>query len=565
MKTKKLIAALLVVMMIAALLPAGAFAASDYELYVNGVSLTSGKTVACGNGTAKLTDANGALELTLKNAAISKSNISGKPNDYFTGRVNGIYYNGVKPLVIVLQGTNTINVKRANGYMADGINALGAVTIKGSGTLTINGADYGLEVYPSSEKSYELNFAGGTVNINAAKCGIMGMYVTVSGGTVNVVQTDVNGLGGIALYGRGFIAVGQQTLTVNAGALNVKAKAALGIEASRLVVTGKGRVNTEGNYSGEDNAVLVRADEISVSGSGFLNASIDNKATGNAAVAISTFMLDVSSGVVCASAKGTGSVTIGVFASELVITGGKVVAIADGAADADAVVFEINSHDIMLKNPEDGSIKAEAQKENEAHTIYRIVDGNGNYAKTVVLGDTAYLFVDVEGCIPEFKSAIQWAVDENITSGTSATTFSPDTGCTRAQIVTFLWRAMGCPEVKNSKNPFTDVKDGQWYTDAVLWAVENGITNGTSATTFSPNAKVTRAQTVTFLYRAAKGEPVDAANPFKDVKAGQYYTDAVMWAVENGITNGTSPTTFSPDKTCTRGQIVTFLYRFMGE
>ena len=166
-----------------------------------------------------------------------------------------------------------------------------------------------------------------------------------------------------------------------------------------------------------------------------------------------------------------------------------------------------------------------------------------------------------------FCTPVLWAFyhEPQITNGMDKTHFAPNSTCTRAQVVTFLWRAMGCPTVENAKNPFDDVKSGQWYTDAVLWAVENGITNGTSATTFSPNAKVTRAQTVTFLYRAAKGEPVDASNPFKDVAAGQYYSDAVMWAVANGITNGTSPTTFYPDKTCTRGQIVTFLYRFMGE
>ena len=161
-----------------------------------------------------------------------------------------------------------------------------------------------------------------------------------------------------------------------------------------------------------------------------------------------------------------------------------------------------------------------------------------------------------------YYDAVLWAVNANpqVTSGTSATTFSPSATCTRAQVVTFLWRAKGCPEPK-SNNPFKDVKQGEYYYKAVLWAVENDITAGTSATTFSPNAGCTRAQVVTFLWRT-EGQPkaTSSANPFKDVTGGYYY-DAVLWAVEKNITAGTSATTFSPNNTCTRGQIVTFLYR----
>ena len=154
-----------------------------------------------------------------------------------------------------------------------------------------------------------------------------------------------------------------------------------------------------------------------------------------------------------------------------------------------------------------------------------------------------------------------WAVGEGITSGTTATTFSPDAACTRAQIVTFLWRAAGSPAPKSSVNPFTDVKADAYYYDAVLWAVENGITAGTTATTFSPDATCTRAHIVTFLWRAQESPAAKGVNPFTDVAADAYYADAVLWAVENGITSGTSDCTFSPDADCTRAQIVTFLYR----
>ena len=153
-------------------------------------------------------------------------------------------------------------------------------------------------------------------------------------------------------------------------------------------------------------------------------------------------------------------------------------------------------------------------------------------------------------------------MDEGITNGTTATTFSPNKACTRAQMVTFLWRAAGEPEPETTVNPFTDVAAGAYYYDAVLWAVEQGITNGTTATTFSPNATVTRAQTVTFLWRSA-GSPAVSGSGFADVASDAYYAGAVAWAVSEGITNGTTTTTFSPGSSCTRAQIVTFLYRYI--
>ena len=160
-----------------------------------------------------------------------------------------------------------------------------------------------------------------------------------------------------------------------------------------------------------------------------------------------------------------------------------------------------------------------------------------------------------------YFDAVEWAVENGITTGTSDTTFSPDLTCTRAQAVTFLWRAAGSPEPKSNVMPFEDVAAEAYYYKAVLWAVENGITKGTSATTFSPDADCTRAQIVTFLWRAQKSPAAVGVNPFTDVAADAYYVDAVLWAVEEKVTNGTSATTFSPDADCTRAQIVTFLYR----
>ncbi len=163
------------------------------------------------------------------------------------------------------------------------------------------------------------------------------------------------------------------------------------------------------------------------------------------------------------------------------------------------------------------------------------------------------------------QRAVGWAVSHGVTSGATETTFAPGEACTRAQAVTFLWRAAGSPVPKGDANPFADVKVGAYYYDAVLWAVENGITSGTSATTFSPDATCTRAQIVTFLWRSQASPSAGAVNPFADVAADAFYASAVLWAVEHGITAGTSADTFSPNANCTRAQIVTFLWRCMGK
>ena len=201
--------------------------------------------------------------------------------------------------------------------------------------------------------------------------------------------------------------------------------------------------------------------------------------------------------------------------------------------------------------------------------------GNGKYSftmpaskvevKATFMEDNTMLnyFVDVPASA-YYYDAVLWAAEHGITGGTDATHFSPDGVCTRAQAVTFLWRAAGSPEPETRAMPFNDVPVGSYYYDAVLWAVENGITKGTSDTTFSPNMTCSRAQIVTFLWRSEKSPAAGTANPFADVKSTAYYADAVLWAVKENITKGTTSTTFSPNADCTRAQIVTFLWRAAG-
>ena len=186
---------------------------------------------------------------------------------------------------------------------------------------------------------------------------------------------------------------------------------------------------------------------------------------------------------------------------------------------------------------------------------------NVRKARTIAVSfATIKIFVDVPAG-SYYEDAVDWAVENGITKGIDDTHFSLDGICTRAQAVTFLWRAAGSPEPESRTMPFTDVPAGSYYYDAVLWAVENGITKGTSDTTFSPNMTCPRAQIVAFLWRSEKSPAAGTANPFADVKSTAYYADAVLWAVKEDITKGTTNTTFSPNADCTRAQIVTFLYR----
>ena len=208
-----------------------------------------------------------------------------------------------------------------------------------------------------------------------------------------------------------------------------------------------------------------------------------------------------------------------------------------------------------------------------------VLDKNGDSLKLKDLGSGKYSFVMPDGKVSVeaefvktaatsfvdvpanayFADAVKWAVDKGVTNGMTETTFGPYESCTRAQIVTFLWRAAGSPEPKTAVN-FADVPAGSYYAKAVAWAIENGITNGMTATEFAPDATCTRGQSVTFLHRALKGTASSSAN-FTDVKSDAFYADAINWAVANNVTNGTSNTTFSPNADCTRAEIVTFLYR----
>ena len=238
---------------------------------------------------------------------------------------------------------------------------------------------------------------------------------------------------------------------------------------------------------------------------------------------------------------------------------------------------------VSPKNAAGGTTVTVTVKPNDGYVLetLTVIDKNGDELKLTDKGNGKYTFtmpgskVEVKATFMEdnsvlnffydvpndafFYEAVKWAVKSGVTNGLTETMFGPYEPCTRAQIVTFLWRAAGSPEPK-AMSSFADVPASTYYAKAVAWAIENGITNGMTETTFAPDATCTRGQGVTFLYRALKGSAGGGAN-FTDVKSDTFYADAVNWAVANNVTNGTSDTTFSPNDNCTRGQIVTFLWR----
>jgi hypothetical protein len=264
--------------------------------------------------------------------------------------------------------------------------------------------------------------------------------------------------------------------------------------------------------------------------------------------------------------------------------GGKIKASANKAAEGATIVLT------PIADDEEGELETLAVVDEDGNAVTLTKRANGTYsfvmpAKAVTVTGTFTIVADPEepdedeepGDEEEetvftdvdedayYAEAVAWAVANEITKGTSETTFSPDDDCTRAQVVTFLWRYAGKPEPTTAENPFTDVEEGTDYYKAILWAYENGITTGTSETTFSPDETCTRAQVVTFLWRYEGELTYEEAETFTDVAEDAYYAKAVAWAVHEWITNGTGDGQFSPDDTCTRGQVVTFLYRDTAE
>ena len=319
----------------------------------------------------------------------------------------------------------------------------------------------------------------------------------------------------------------------------------------------------------------------------------------NAAVAMAELSEDQKGVTITGVNEGTASITVSIECGTVVLASESITVTVNEYGTSGNGSSSSTTYAVSVEDGKNGSVSVSPKRAEKGDTVtitvkpdtgyeldaLTVTDKNGDELKLTKKNDTQYTFtmpgskVEIEASFVKseeepapgtgfvdvpadayYAEAVAWAVENGITNGTSATTFGPDASCTRAQMVAFLWRAAGSPAPKTTANPFTDVQADAYYYDAVLWAVENGVTTGTSATTFSPDVTVTRAQTVTFLYRNA-GSPAVGGNSFADVAADAYYANAVAWAVAEGITNGTGGNEFSPDADCTRAQIVTFLYR----
>ena len=234
-----------------------------------------------------------------------------------------------------------------------------------------------------------------------------------------------------------------------------------------------------------------------------------------------------------------------------------------------------DEYEILVYHEKDNTIEASMLTPGSTVSLWELRgDNTGNYMCFINHAETRITVFNIEilqaqkqytDVLPGmyYYDPVSWAIAEGITNGTSNTAFSPNQTCSQAHILTFLWRAAGCPVPQNAAHSFTDLdKDADYY-NAVLWAVEKGITNGVSLDAFDPNGTVTRGQAMTFLWRMDGKTAADADHAFTDVEDGAYYEDAVAWGADEAITNGTSATTFSPDDACIRGQIVTFLYNYL--
>ena len=354
---------------------------------------------------------------------------------------------------------------------------------------------------------------------------------TMNGGTISSCTNDGVSAGGIFTMNGGTIKscgtgiVGYGNATIHDGLIESCSNTGIEASFSGTLTMGGGTIQNCGNSGIELHGTM------QLSGSPVISGNYDKKGRERSIYFYST-------------------------ASKIVVTGAL-------GSDASFGVYRSDSKDSVIAGSDDYALTASDLQKFHSENLQLVLNPKTTNGKLEGWLEyrKANAFSDV-GKDYWCYNAVNWAVENGITNGTTETTFGPTNGCTRAQMVTFLWRAAGEPHAKNSVNPFTDVSPNRYYYDAVLWAVEQGITTGATETTFEPDRLCTRGHIVTFLWRAA-GKPSHsaAAAPFTDVAKNAYCYDAVLWASENGITQGMTATTFAPNRTCTRAQGVTFLYR----
>jgi S-layer homology domain. len=653
-------------------------AAEEYNIWIGGVRVDSSNAGdVLGDGTVVFTPASGSEQarLTLNNAAIPGAARPDAPNS-----IAGIYA-GID-LTLELVGSSEITgtdaISSSFGILLDGK----TLTVTGSGTLDVTAGD---GVYSCAISTNSMIIRSGTIRATAGKAsgeseGVYSNSFTMEGGTLVATggeAPDSWGVGGRAAMNGGTVtAIGQtrafyrepdlsgyadpdvrvnteadypqyaeawngtdalggdgssfQCVIIEPAGYDLWVGGVRVTEANKADVLGDGTVaftpateseqakltlngaeiigapvpawphDSDGIYSdidltlelhGENTVTANDAWEggdclgifagdcsLIVTGDGILNVTTGE---GRLSCGVDTFVMTMHSGTLRVTAGKATETSDGVYSLFFTMEGGTLITEAGEAPESWGFVGQATING--------GTIEATGQ----SSALYIAPKLSGDAAPAVMVNtepteigakawngtddlskDGSFKYVKIARYNPFtdvaedafYYDAVLWAVghEPQITNGTSPTTFSPNAVCTRGQVVTFLWRAAGAPEPTMALNPFSDVKEGAFYYKAVLWAVQTGITKGVDATHFGPDRDCTRGQVVAFLHRA-QGTPAPGSdvNPFVDVKEGAFYYDAVLWAVEKNVTKGTSETTFSPDATCTRGQIVTFLYRAM--
>lgn len=618
---RRILAIVLVLMLAVSLLPVSAMAEDGEEATLivgNQVFTSFGQTINVGGGTAKVYYSDGNVRLTLKNVKITEFCDIGYSEDG-TPCYAGIAYAGTSPLVIEISSLDcsiTAPSHSADKYYY-GIYSPNRVYIK-YGPLTINNTDTGVEASLVRGEFTDLNIdsVSGPAILATAVYFIDSRCTLSSKSPYVIVCDDMNirkdadmiikHTPDMAKYGYGdviSVLVGSKvftesekfTIDLNADFSGYTGNSLL--QCSGILCGGKLKLN--GNFNCTVNAKCtpfvmvdgVCSDDFQPGGNCVSHVNLSGEHGASTAFFADGLMKEYHTAnyegyynidgcypqLLEAVLKGASANDNAIYVQNHTGNLGAheiYAAVDDSNAAAlrlpegqPAVSAKRDGDPLNMHTPKNGSL---ADIEGDGFVWCTAVDENGKPANVVVLSSRLYAFRDIDGKNDVyFKDAILWAVEQGITNGVSPVEFNPSGNCTRSQIVTFLWRAMGSPEPVTAVNPFVDVKENSFYYKAVLWAYETGLTTGTDATHFSPDAVCTRAEAVTFLWRN-DGRPDHgiSENPFTDIsdtgKCSPYY-DAILWAFENGITNGTNADRFDPFGRCTRGQIVTFIYRDMAE
>ena len=616
---KRIIAIVLVLMMAVTLLPASALAYDGIYISIGGKSFSAiDQTVYLGGGTAKLTWPDRKPVLTLNNVNLTSFE---KIGDFQDGSAAyaGIVIEGDYDIDVVINGYCNITApSHSSNSFYDGIYYSGRSCKITGGSLNINNTDVGIDAYGYTDSSGYTYIPetgiGISINTSALNINCTGINNAIySEGSVSL-GTDAN------ITTNGFIGIEARSLTVTKKLnltvtpdMSYGAFGAAAISCNDMMMSNTGSINATVNYDSDsreaaEDAVVygVCADEM------YSCYNVKSVVNVKGAAKVSAFAISADKVTLYGTGNyaecnfsGAHNPSMAIFANKLFETTeySAVQAIIKGASEGDCAFMsrDINAYNVI------GTLYASVDSDNAIALLVRsestlsavrytkginfvlpkggtyldvedselgkfvtVIDSERNIAKEVVLSKNTYPFIDIEyASVAPYKDAIIWANDMKITTGFTPVEFRPSATCTRGQVVTFLWRAKGCPEPETTDNPFADVAATSPFYKAILWAYESGITTGFDESHFKPSANCSRAQVVTFLWRAeGKPEPESTDNPFIDVSAqgstAPYYK-AILWAAENGITSGFGNNDFRPNATCTRGQIVTFIYRAMKE